>query len=169
MAYWELAQPMHERARHWNHTARAGSRTKASEKCVNTWSLFPINLGLPGLSRSCKAFDKGLDVIFRLLFRADFARKLVEVLSQLLISADSYRSYWALEPVKSKVERMPLGVKGLNCDCCSGLIGAPLGPKHKFFFFLLLQPKTFKPRSLHVIRTEMCYNEICSPSYLEIN
>lgn len=129
------ARPTHERARHWIGTARAGQQGGSQwERFVNTWSLFPINLRLPGLSRSCKAFDEGLYTIFRLLFRAGFARKLVEVLSQLLISADSYRRYCALEPVKSKVERMHLRVKGLIRDCCQVLQALLLGPNTSFYY-----------------------------------
>lgn len=134
------------------------------ERFVNIWSLFPINLGLLGPSRSCKAFDKGLETILRLLFRADFTRKLVEVLSQLLISADSYRSSWALEPVKSKVERMHPRVKGLKRDRCPGLTGLLLGQNTRYVFFLLLQPKTSKPRRLIFITKETKGEVWLSPS-----
>lgn len=39
------ARPMHDRARHWIGTARAGQQGGSQwERFVNTWSLFPINL-----------------------------------------------------------------------------------------------------------------------------
>lgn len=90
-------------------------------------------------------------LIFRLLFRVDFIRKLYETSLQILISANSYWQYWSLEIFKLKLRGCLWEWRDIKCDSCPGLTGAPLRPKHKTHFFMVIT-QNFKPKSHVFIR-----------------